>query len=269
MKRALSMYFRLIYAQIRSQFQYRASFWIDFFSSGILSGVFFAGTALVISQFKTIGGWNLGEIALLTGMIETGFGLMDLVFSGFDPDWFATMVQMGKLDQLLVRPLSLELQLLGGRFVVRRLGRVFEGLVILAIGLGMTNIHWTAAKVIYFPIVILSQMVMMGALFIIGSTLTFWTIQRIEAVNILTYGGVEMTSYPMHIYPVSLRRFFTYIIPFIFINYYPALYFLDKPDPLGYPVFAPFLAPAAAGLFLWAALRFWKFGVAHYQSTGT
>lgn len=265
----LQMYFRLIGAQIRSQFQYRASFWVDFFSTTILSGVFFAATAMLISEFKTIGGWNLGEIAFLTGMIETSFGVMDLVFSGFDPDWFAPMVQAGKLDQMLVRPVWLEVQLLGSRLVVRRLGRVFEGIVILLIGLGMTQIEWTAGKIVYLPIVLLSQLLMMGGLFIFGSTITFWTVQRVEAVNIVTYGGVEMTSYPMHIYPLSLRRIFTYVIPFIFINYYPALYFLDKPDPLGYPVIAPFLAPVAGVLFFLIALRFWRFGVDHYQSTGT
>ena len=269
MAETAKIYLRLLTAQIRSQFQYRASFWIDFFSTAILSGVFFGATALVISEFKTIGGWTLGEIAFLTGMIETGFGTMDLLFSGFDPDWFSSMVQMGKLDQMLVRPVSLEVQLMGSRFLIRRMGRIFEGLVILAFGLAMTQIDWTLAKLIYLPVVLISQAIMMGALFIMGSTITFWTVQRIEAVNIVTYGGVEMTSYPMHIYPKSLRRFFTYIFPFIFLNYYPALYFLEKPDPLGYPVFAPFLAPVAAGLFMGAALLFWRFGLKHYQSTGT
>jgi len=31
---------------------------------------------------------------------------------------------------------------------------------------------------------------------------------------------------------------FTFIVRPFFLNYYPALYFLDKPDPLGLPAFA-------------------------------
>ena len=88
-------------------------------------------------------------------------------------------------------------------------------------------------------------------------------------VNILTYGGSEMMSYPMSIYPDWMRRFFTYIIPAIFLNYYPALYLLDKPDPLGLPPIAHFLAPVAGFGILAIALRFWSFGIRHYQSTGT
>ena len=109
----------------------------------------------------------------------------------------------------------------------------------------------------------------MGALFMAGSTLSFWTVQRVEAINVLTYGGVEVMSYPSNVYPVWLRGFYTYIIPFVFMNYYPALYFLDKLDPLGMPVFAPFLAPLVSILFLLAVLRFWRFGLSRYQSTGT
>ena len=78
-----------------------------------------------------------------------------------------------------------------------------------------------------------------------------------------------MMSYPMHIYSKWMRRFFTYVLPAIFVNYYPALYFLDKPDPLGMPAFAPFLAPlVGVGLFL-VSLAFWGYGLQHYTGTGT
>ena len=108
-----------------------------------------------------------------------------------------------------------------------------------------------------------------GGLFIIGSTITFWTIESIEVMNILTYGGRFLISHPMHIYHVWMRRIFTYIVPAIFLNYYPALYFLDKVDPLDFPPFAPFIAPLVGLLVLLVALAFWRFGIGHYQSTGT
>ena len=93
--------------------------------------------------------------------------------------------------------------------------------------------------------------------------------QSIEVINIFTYGGAEMMSYPMHIYGGWLRRFFTFVVPAIFVLYYPALYFLDKPDPLHMPAFAPFLAPLAGIGMMSLALAFWRFGIRHYTSTGT
>jgi ABC-2 type transport system permease protein len=72
----------------------------------------------------------------------------------------------------------------------------------------------------------------------------------------------------MHIYTKWVRRIFT-IVPVIFLNYYPALYLLDKPDPLNMPTFAPLLAPVVRIGLLAAALRFWQLGLRHYASTGT
>ena len=88
-------------------------------------------------------------------------------------------------------------------------------------------------------------------------------------MNIFTYGGAEMMSYPMNIYPDWMRKFFTYILPAIFINYYPALFILDKPDPLGMAGFAAFLSPLVSFSVFGFSLAFWKFGLRHYQSTGT
>jgi ABC-2 type transport system permease protein len=76
-------------------------------------------------------------------------------------------------------------------------------------------------------------------------------------------------AYPMNIYNRWMRRFFTYLIPAIFLNYYPALYFLGKPDPLHMPTWAPFLCPLVGIGTLVASLAFWRFGIRHYASTGT
>lgn len=263
------MYLRLLVVQMRSQMQYRTSFWMDLISTGLTNVTAILSISLVMQRFGNIAGWTLGEIAFLIGMIEMSFGMMDMIFSGFDPDYFAGVVRMGSFDQVMLRPVGLTWQVLGSRFLLRRLGRVIEGLAIFLFALSISPIHWTLVKILYLPVVLASQVLMMGALFIIGSTITFWTLQSIEAVNIITYGGVELMSYPMTIYPTLIQRFFTFVLPFIFLNYSPALYFLDKPDPLHLPAFAPFLAPVAALSVLFIALRLWRQGINHYQGAGS
>ena len=88
-------------------------------------------------------------------------------------------------------------------------------------------------------------------------------------MNILTYGGHELNQYPAHIYPLGLRRFFTYIVPTLFLAYYPTLYVLDKPDPTGMPPWVRFIGPLI-GLGAFAgAMAIWRIGIRHYRSTGT
>lgn len=269
MRRKLSIYLRLISIQLRSQMQFRASFWVDVVTTGVLNFSYFASTFLVLERFDSINGWTIAELAFLYGMIEVSFGAMDMIFSGFDPDTFGRFIRQGQLDQVLLRPLSVLTQIFGSSFVLRRLGRIGQGACVLVYAFSQLDVTWTFAKLVFIPVVIASQIAAMGALFWAGSTLTFWTVQRVEAINVVTYGGVEVMSYPMTIYPRWLRGFFTYIVPFVFLNYYPALYFLDRPGPFGLPVIAPLLVPLVAAAMLFAAARFWRFGLSRYQSTGT
>lgn len=265
----LSLYLRLIRVQIRSQLHFRTSFLFEMIGTALITTFEFGSLALVLQRFGGIQGWTVGEVAFLYGLVEMSFGLMDMIFSGFDPPNFGKFVRQGLFDQLLLRPVNITVQVLGSEFTLRRVGKIAMGAAIFALAVSLTDLMWTPAKVLYLPFVVLGMILFFGGLFIIGATITFWTVESIEVMNILTYGGSYTISHPMHIYQDWLRRFFTYFVPAIFLNYYPALYFLNKPDPFNFPPFAPFLSPIVGLAVFLFALAFWRFGMRHYQSTGT
>lgn len=265
----MPLVFRLIGVQLRAQMQYRASFWIDAIGTFLLQATAIAAILSGLNTFGAIDGWRIAEIAFLYGLVETSFGLMDMIFSGFDPPWFSTMVKQGQFTQLMLRPAGLWTQVLGSAFLLRRLARVGNGALVLVLALTQLDIDWTLAKMIYLPLVIAGQVMCYGALFVIGSAIVFWTIDAVEAINILTYGSTEMTMYPMTVYPDWLRHIFTFIVPTIFMNYFPALYFLGKPDPLGFPWFAPYIAPLVGAAMLLASIGLFRLGLRHHQGTGT
>ncbi len=269
MRYNLNIYWRLLGVQIRSQLQYRLSFLLDLLATGLIVLTEFGSVALVLQRFKNIQGWQLAEVAFLYGLVEISFGIMDMLFTGFDPPRFGRRVRQGTFDQLLLRPLNVTVQVMGADLELRRLGRISFGVGIFIYALAGNNIVWTLPKLLYLPVVAASLVAFFGGLFVIGSTITFWTVDSIEVLNMLTYGGSFTISYPMTIYPVWLRRFFTFMVPAIFLNFFPALFFLYRPDPLGFPAFAPFLSPFVGVGTLWLALAFWRFGIRHYQSTGS
>lgn len=266
---ALGVYRRLLGAQIRSQMQYRTAFLLDLLATALVTVVEFGAVVVLLRRFGDVRGWTLVEVAFLYGLVETSFNVMDTVFSGFDPPIFGLHVRRGTFDRLLLRPVPLIVQVLGSDLALRRLGRVALGLAIWIFALVFGPIQWTVARALYLPVVALSLVAFFGGLFIAGSTITFWTIESIEGVNIFTYGTSAMISYPTHIYQDWLRRFFTYVLPAVFLSYTPALFILGKADPLGFPPWAPFLAPVVGAGVLLLSLAFWRFGVRHYQSTGT
>lgn len=176
----LAIYLRLIGIQIRSQLQYRAAFVLDVLASGLSLFLFFVSIAFVLQRFDSIGGWTLGEIAFLWGTVEFAFGLMDMIFSGFDPASFGKQVRQGLFDQLLLRPVNITVQVLGSDFVLRRLGRIAQGAIIFGIALALADIQWTLGKVIYLPLVIGGLVCFFGGLFMVGRPLAFGRWSRLR-----------------------------------------------------------------------------------------
>ena len=199
-----NIYRRLISVNIRGQLQYRVSFFFDVLATALITALSFGSIALVLQRFNNIAGWTVYELAFLFGMAEIAFGTMDMIFSGFDPQYFGRRIRLGTFDQMLLRPVNLVAQVLGSEFILRRFGRIIQGSIILVISLTHLEIQWTAVKILMLPVVFISLVIFFGGLFIIGATLSFWTVESLEVVNIFTYGGTEMMQYPMEIYPKFL-----------------------------------------------------------------
>jgi ABC-2 type transport system permease protein len=263
----LSLYYRLTRAQIRSQFQYRASFALQ--AVGQFLGAFtgFISVLLLFHRFPTLAGWSLGEVAFLYGLGGIAFGLSDLLAAGFEK--FHLMVQTGTFDRVLTRPVSTFVQILGSDFELRRVSRIVQAAVALVLALAWLEVEWNVAKVLVAVSAVLSGMVIFCAIWVIGAAVTFWTIERSEMTNVFTYGGELLVSYPMPIYADWLRRVFTFVVPLAFVSYLPAVYIFERPDPLGLPPILQLCSPLVAAAFILIARGVWEIGVRHYQSTGS
>jgi len=263
----LKLYFNLISAVLRSQMQYRASFVMQVIGQLIVTFTDFVAIMFIFGKFTNIKGWSLWEVGLLYGMTSVSFAIAEMVGRGFDV--FDRMIRLGEFDRVLLRPVGVFIQLMAAEFELRKLGRVAQGLAVLIIAWYMLGLELNPARLGFAAAAVLSGTVFYIAIIIAGATICFWSIESTELPNILTYGGVEALSYPIPAYKRWFRDTLIFIIPLAFINYFPALYLLDKPDPLGLPHFMRFIFPLASALIMFLALRFWNYGVRHYQSTGS
>lgn len=265
----LRLYVLLLRAQVRSQGVYRLSFGLDALAAALITASEFSAFALVLPRFGSLSGWSLSEVALLYGLAELGFVLMDLLFGGFDAPNLSQHIRSGSFSTFLLRPAPLPLQIFGSDFAVRRVTRIVLALGILGYGVAGAGLTWTPAALLLLLGSVLSLIAFFGGLFVIGGTLTFWTVDSVEAMNVLTYGGRTLISYPMDIYGAWLRKTFTYLLPAAFLSYFPVLHLLGRPLPDGLPAWAAYLAPLVGPLMLALAFAFWKVGVARYQGTGS
>jgi ABC-2 type transport system permease protein len=261
------LYWALVRAQISAQLQYRTSFALQTVSQFVLTFVDFVALLFLFHQFPSIAGWTLPEVAFLYGLGGVAFGTSDLLCGGFDG--LSKMIRLGTFDRVLVRPVGTFAQVLTSDVQIRRLGRIGQGAVVLGLAISWLDISWSVDKLTVLLVSMLSGVVIFTAIWVIGAAFTFWTVETSEVTNVFTYGGEALVSFPMPIYAEGIRWFFTYVVPLIFVSYLPALYILEKPDPLGLPPFLQICSPLVALVFLVAAWGCWALGVRHYQGTGS
>ena len=257
---------RLVGAQIRSQLQYRTSFALDLVGAFLISFIDFLAVLVIFHNVHRLGAWSVREVALLYAFSSISFALTDLAIGHLD--LFPQLVRDGNFDILLVRPRGTLFQVIASDFQLRRLGKAIQGVLVLVYSLAALHIDWTVGRVVMLVVMVPAAIVIFSSVWVIGACLAFWTTDGGEFTNAFTYGGNFLAQYPVDILSAWLRRFLAYIVPLAFVAYFPALYVLDKPDPLGLPRVFEFSSPLVAAVAAVVAGVIWRFAVRHYRSAG-
>jgi len=258
---------RIASLRLRGQMQYRSSFLMQIFGNFIVNFAEILVLWSLFQHFENLGGWTLEEVIFLHGLSMVMFSLGDTLANGVQT--VPELIREGTFDRTLTRPMSTYVQVMVNEVSLRHFGLLGQGVLLLGIGIATVETDWTVAKAAYMTIVILSGTALFAALFTIEAILSFWTVNSVEAVNAFTYGGSDLGQYPLHIFRQGMRFLFLWIIPVGFMTYYPSLYFLDKPDPLGLAPIAPFVSPLAAAAFCVVVGKGWTFAIRHYRATGS
>jgi viologen exporter family transport system permease protein len=260
------IYGRLIGARIRAQLQYRASFALNLVGAALISFVDFAAILVIFHQIDALAGWTVAEVALLYAVSSVSFALTDLAIGHLD--LLPRMVRDGDFDLILVRPLGSLYQVVSSDFQLRRLGKALQGLAVLVVALVALDVDWTAGRVAMVFGMIVTGVAIFASVWVVFATVAFWFVDSTEVANSFTYGGNFLAQYPVNVFGTWLRRFVVFVVPLAFVAYFPSLYVLDKPDPLGAPTALQFLAPVVAVVAAVVAGVVWRFAVRHYRSAG-
>jgi ABC-2 type transport system permease protein len=76
-------------------------------------------------------------------------------------------------------------------------------------------------------------------------------------------------QYPIDIFGTAFRVIVTGLLPVAFMNYYPALFLLDKVDHASSGWWLSYLSPLVALLLLGIVSVIWRLGLNRYSSSGS
>ncbi len=263
----LRTYRELGRGQFRAQASYRASFVVEALGSTLSSAMEIVSVLVLFRVTPSLAGFGVGETLLITSLAMTGFALAELAAGNLDR--LREYVRRGTLDALLCRPRRVLPQLVFADLSLRRFGQVAAALIALVGAATIAPVRWDPARTVLLVLTPLWAAVFFVAFFVAGSTVAFFWVESGEFANGFTYGGRQFTAYPVNIYGRTLRGLFAFGLGFAFVAYYPALWILARPDPLGGPAWLGWCGPLVAGLACLVAAALWRFGLRRYRGAGS
>jgi ABC-2 type transport system permease protein len=265
---ALALYGRYVATSLRAQAQYPTATLMLTAGHCAATAIEILGVFALFDRFGPVGGWSFGEAALFYALVNIMFSLADMLSRGFEV--FGTdFVRTGAFDRVLLRPRAAALQLAGHEVRLSRLGRLLQASVVLIFATNLAPIAWDASTIAIAVWAVAGGVALFAGILVLQATLAFWTVDSLEIMNVLTYGGVQAAQYPLNIYAAWFRQVLTFGLPLACVAYYPVLAILKQPDPLGAPDWFLPLAPIAGFAFLALSFVAWRAGMARYSSTGS
>lgn len=248
--------------------EYKANFFIWLAFTIFLHGSAIATIWIIMNQFRSMNGWHWQEVFFLYALYMVGHTLNNTLF--FTIGNVPYQIREGQFDRFLVRPLNPLFQVLsqpGQNWP----DELVVAVVFLSFAQGLVHLHWNLATV-----ALVSGAAVGGALIDFGlqmaiATLAFWVIRLDTLRWVVMSLESDFTRYPLSIYNKVVRVVLAYILPFAFMNYFPATTLLHKTVDGGYVINPAigWLSPLVGLAWFLIAYAFWVRGVNHYQGTGS
>lgn len=258
----MRLYLKYLAIQLKSDLEYRKSFIISIISKTASSIFSFISILFLFEKFESVEGYSFQDVLICFVMAFLGFSIAECFFRSFDH--FDRLIANGEFDRILVRPKNIILQVLGSEIEFDRIGRSLVAIIVFIILLIKNPELLQIDKLFTLLFMIICTIVIYSALFVLKAGIIFFTTQGLEIMNIFTDGARDLTQYPLDIYHEWVRKFFTYILPLAFVNYYPLLYVIGRTNNKWYMI-----TPFVALLFVIPCYIVWKLGLKRYKSIGS
>ena len=258
----MKLYLNSLALHLKSELEYRMSFIISFLSQILIFFTYYFVIIALFSKFDNIKGFTLYEVLLCFSIIQFGFAFNEVFARGIDK--FDKLIIEGGFDRLLLRPKNLILQVLcsDGDFV--KVSRLIQAIIVLVIALINLKVDITFLKIVCLILMLIASCVIFFGIFLLAASYCFMTVQGLEVRNVFTDGGKHMAQYPIGVFKKGFVFFFTFIIPYAFVNYYPLLYFIGKNDNILYA-----FSPIVVFLYLIPCFIVFYMGVKKYEGSGS
>lgn len=267
MSPALATYLRYWRITVLTMIEYRANFlmWMGF--TLMYHGTAIAALWVTLDRFPSMNGWDFRQMAFLYALWMLGHAFHNTFF--FTVGDVPTMIREGRFDRFLIRPLDPLFQALTTPQQIWP-DELFLACIFFVIAVHMAGVHVDAFFAIFSIFVTIGGALIDFGINLAIATLAFWVI-RIDTLRWVAMSlEQEFTRYPISIYTHPVRLTLAFVLPFAFMNYFPATFLLKKTEnALNLAPQVGLLTPLVGALCFALAYAFWRVGLRRYQGTGS
>ena len=219
---------------------------------------------LVFEQIPVLEDWTLDQLIFIYGFAQIPRGIDHLLT---DNIWLLAwrLIVNGKFDRYMVRPMNLYLQVIFEKLQPDALGELLVGMILIVVSFTKGIVIVDALHIILFIVSVCAGSIIYTAIKLLFASFAFW-IKVSGPVLYTAYQLSDFAKYPSGIYEKGVRFIITWLVPFAFVAYLPASYFLQP----NVSVFATIgVECILAVVFFGIAYTVFTIGTKVYESAGT
>ena len=225
--RMIKLYFLHIKYAVKSGMQFKTNF-IMAWSSNILSYLIIYLQAFILTRnYPVIGGWSYPEIVLLMAMQFFSYSIANTLFYGIlhNMDQY---INNGDLDRMMVRPVHPIFSIVWKQFNWAGISQIFLSLAFLIYSLSVNEIRWSWERGALFFLCLVGAVLLQCGVFIGFGATAFWLKRSASLSQMLYFNFAVFSNYPINIYNRTIRVILSTVLPWAYVNFYPAPMILEK-----------------------------------------
>lgn len=261
-KRYSRLYKVLIKQFFKTILQSKVDFLMGLFGFFFTQVLGIAFLYLIFEQIPSLNGWTLSQLIFIYGFAQIPRGL-DHLFT--DNIWLVAwrMVINGDFDRYMLRPMNVFFQIVCEKIQPDAIGELLIGTILVIISLTKGIVIVDGVHITMFIVSIIAGAIIYTAIKLLFASLSFW-IKRSGPFLQVAYETADFAKYPIEIYSKPVQFVLTYVIPFAFVAYLPASYFLIEKSALT----TIGIECAISVVIFTVAYSVFKVGISRYESAG-